>query len=58
MAGIAAAVRQSLIQCREPDYIYNSVTVASNRLLEVANAGKSFLLPTDDDSVFVNSNTV
>ena len=57
MAGIAAIIRQSLIQCREPDYICNWVTVASNRMLEVANVGKRFLLPTDDNAVIVNSNT-
>lgn len=58
MAGIATAVRHALVQCREPDYIYNWVSVASNHMLETANSGKSFLFTFHDNSVTVNSNTV
>ncbi|KAG8217370.1 hypothetical protein J3R82DRAFT_5465 [Butyriboletus roseoflavus] len=55
MAGIATALRQTLIQCREP---YNWMSVASNCMLETANAGKAILFTFHDNAVTINSNTV
>jgi len=56
MTGIAIALRHALIQSREPDYIYNWMTVASSHMLEMANAGKPFHIGEHRDAVNVNSN--
>jgi hypothetical protein len=39
LAGIATALRHTLIQCREPDYSCGWMTVVSNHMLKIANAG-------------------
>ncbi|KAG9318308.1 hypothetical protein JVU11DRAFT_392 [Chiua virens] len=58
MANIATTLRQTLIQCRDPDYVYKWMTVANKHMLETANAGKSFLFSYLDNSINVNSNTI
>ena len=58
MAGIAIALRDTLIQCREPDYINGWITLTSNLKLEAVNTGKRFFGPLDDNHLAVNSNIV
>lgn len=58
MAGIATALRHALVQAREPSHIHDWTAVASNYMLEIANAGKSFFFGPRDHVVTVNSNTV
>ena len=56
MAGIATAVRNAFKQSREPDYIYDWVTLASHLKLDAANTGKSF--PHFDDNQLIVGSTV
>ena len=57
MAGIATAVRDALVQSRDPDYIYNWAMVANNVRLEAANGGKLFPLSSHENHLLVNSHT-
>ena len=57
MAGIAIAVRDALVQSRDPDYIYNWVMVESNVMVKAANAGTSFPLFSHENHLVVNSHT-
>ena len=58
MAGIAIAVRDALVQSRDPDYIYNWVMVESNVMVKAANAGTSFPLFSHGNHLVVNSHEV
>jgi hypothetical protein len=58
MAGIATAVRNALKRCREPDHIYDWVTLASHLRLEAVNTSKSTCFPVDDNQLIVGSTTV
>ena len=55
MAGIATAVRNAFKQSREPDYIYDWMTLASHLKLEAANTGKSFPFHFDANQLIVGS---
>ena len=55
MAGIAAAVRNALKQCREPDYIYDWVMLTSHLKLEAVNSGKPFSSPVNENQLIVGS---
>ena len=58
MAGIATAVRNALLKCREPYYIYNLMALKSEVMLEVANSRRRVLVPADDNWLVVNSNAM
>ena len=58
VAGIATALRDTLIQCREPDYINGWVTLTSSLKLKAVNTGKPFFGPLNDNRLTVNSNTM
>ncbi|KIJ17244.1 hypothetical protein PAXINDRAFT_73360 [Paxillus involutus ATCC 200175] len=58
MTGIATAVRAALVRCREPDYLKNWISTASNLMLNSVNAGKSFFFAPQDNVMTINSNTV
>lgn len=55
MAGIATALRDAFIQCREPDDIYDWFMLKSDLMLEAANAGNVFPYFSDDDGLIVIS---
>ncbi|KIJ69609.1 hypothetical protein HYDPIDRAFT_79916 [Hydnomerulius pinastri MD-312] len=57
MAGIAATIRASHVRSREPDYLNDWISTASNLMLGTANAGKSFFFAPHDDVMTINSNT-
>ena len=57
MAGIATAVRNALVQSRDPDYIYNWMMVENNVRVKAANVGKSFPLFSHENHLVVNSHT-
>ena len=56
MAGIATAVRASIIGSRDPQDIANWLSTASDCTLTSTNSGKSMFFVICEDELFVNSN--
>lgn len=56
MRGIAIAVRESIVRCRNRIFLEDWMAVASDIMLATANAGKSFFFASRPGVMTVNSN--
>ncbi|KAG0705325.1 hypothetical protein DFH29DRAFT_1077723 [Suillus ampliporus] len=56
MRGIATAVRESIVRCRDEMFLEDWMAAASDLMLTTANAGKSFFFASRPDVMTVNSN--
>jgi hypothetical protein len=56
MSGIAIAVRESIVRCRDGMFLEDWMTVASDIMLATANAGKSFFFASRPGVMSINSN--
>ncbi|KAG2124575.1 hypothetical protein BD769DRAFT_1467840 [Suillus cothurnatus] len=56
MSGIAIAVRESIVRCRDGMFLEDWMAVASDIMLATANAGKSFFFASRPGVMSINSN--